>query len=324
MPAERLVSLLLLLQLGRSWTADELAARLETSRRSIHRDIKALRAAGVPVAAVRGPGGGFRLPGGYRSRLPLSEGEVSALLVGFPAAATALGLDERLLEARLKLIGSLAVDLRERARQAAQVIHVDEPPWFHSGETPQFLHDVAAATVSRRRIIVEYRAGRGGVDSHRLDPLGLVLKAGVWYLVGRAAAETRVYRVSRIAALELTDEGFPPPRGFDLAAVWAQARDEFESTRPRLDVTIRVDRSELKTLRRAVDWSVRPAVGAGRPVGDERVELVLQFERLEFAFADLIKLAGAVEVISPGELRERLADAGRSLVATYATPAGMV
>jgi predicted DNA-binding transcriptional regulator YafY len=326
MPAERLVSLLLLLQLGRTWTADELAARLDTSRRSIQRDIKALRAAGVPVAAARGPGGGFRLPGGYRSRLPLSEGEVSALLVGVPAAATALGLDERLLEARLKLIGSLAVEMRERARQAAQVIHVDEPAWFHTGETPRFLHDVAAATVSRRRIVVEYHAGRGGVDSHLLDPLGLVLKAGVWYLVGRAAAETRIYRVSRIAALEPTAEGFSHPRGFDLAAAWAQARDEFESTRPRLDVTIRLHPSELETLRRAVDWSVRPSVGAGHPVaGEERVELILQFERLEFAFADLIKLAGAVEVVAPRELRQRLADAGRSLVATHAeSPVGMV
>jgi len=88
-----------------------------------------------------------------------------------------------------------------------------------------------------------------------------------------------------------------------------QARDEFESTRPRLNVTIRLHSSELETLRRAVDWSVRPSVGAGRPAaGEERVELILQFERLEFAFAELIKLAGAVEVVAPRELRQRLAD----------------
>jgi predicted DNA-binding transcriptional regulator YafY len=312
------VSLLLLLQLGRSWTAEQLAQRLRTSRRSVHRDIEALREAGVPVIAMRGPGGGFRLPDGYRSRLPLTEQEVAALLVGAPGAAGALGLDALLLDARLKLIGFLSADLRERAARAAQLVHVDEPPWFHGSDEPPFLRQVAAAAADRRRIAIEYEPGRGGTAARVLDPLGLVLKAGVWYLVGRSAEETHVYRFSRISALETSDETFVLPPGFDLAAFWARARDEFESTRPRVDVTVRLDRAALPALRRAVDWSVRPAVGRGRRVdGDYRVELVLPFERLDYAYADLIKLAGAVEVVAPPELRERFSAAGLSLMTTY-------
>lgn len=107
MRVQRLVSLLLLLQLGRNWSAAELARRLQTSRRSIHRDIDALRSAGVPIVAARGPGGGFRLREGYRSRLPLSEEEAAALLLVAPRAARALGLDALLLEARLKVLGGL-------------------------------------------------------------------------------------------------------------------------------------------------------------------------------------------------------------------------
>jgi predicted DNA-binding transcriptional regulator YafY len=317
--AQRLVSLLLLLQLGRSWTAEELAQRLRTSRRSVHRDIDALREAGVPVAAARGPGGGFRLPDGYRSRLPLSEEEVAALLIGAPGAAGALGLDALLLDARLKLIGSLSADLRERAARAGQLVHVDEPPWFHGSDEPPFLRQIAEAVADSRRLLVDYQAGRGGAATRVLDPLGLVLKAGVWYLVGRSVDETRVYRASRISALELSDETFVPPSDFDLPAYWAQARDAFESTRPRVDVTIRLKRATLPVLRRAVDWSVRPAVREGRRVrGDGRVELVVPFERLDSAYADLIKLAGAIEVVAPAELRQRLAAAGRSLAATYA------
>ena len=319
MRAQRLISLLLLLQLGRSWTADQLAQRLRISRRSVHRDIEALREAGVPVIATRGPGGGFRLPDGYRSRLPLTEQEVAALLVGAPGAAGALGLDALLLDARLKLIGSLSADLRERAARAAQLVHVDEPPWFHGSDEPPFLRQAAAAAADRRRIAIEYKAGRGGTAARVLDPLGLILKAGAWYLVGRSAEETRVYRVSRISALKTSDETFVLPPGFELAAFWSRARDEFESTRPRVDVTVRLDRAALPALRRAVDSSVRPAVGSGRRVdGDYRVELVLPFERLDYAYADLIKLAGAVEVVAPAELRERLAAAGLSLVTTYA------
>ncbi len=107
---------------------------------------------------------------------------------------------------------------------------------------------------------------------------------------------------------------------FDLPSFWARARDEFESSRPRVDVTVRLEYAALPALRRAVDWTVRPAVAAGRPVEGEgeRVELVLPFERLEYAYEDLVKLAGAVEVMALGELREQLAAAGRSLVTTYA------
>jgi predicted DNA-binding transcriptional regulator YafY len=322
--ARRLVTLLLLLQLGRSWTADELARRLGTSRRSVHRDIEVLRGAGIPIVATRGPAGGFRLPDAYRTRLPLTEQEATALLVGAPGAASALGLDALLLDARLKLIGSLAADLRERAGRAAQLIHVDDPQWFHASDEPPFLRPVAAAAADRRRLVVEYHAGRGGVAPRVLDPLGLVLKAGVWYLLGRSDDETRIYRVSRISDVDATGETFTPPPDFDLAAYWAHARHEFESSRPRIDVTVRLARGMLPALRQAVDWTVRPTVGEGQLIDGERVELVLPFERLDYAYADLVKLAGAVEVVSPAELRERLADAGRSLVATYAETAEAV
>ena len=317
MRARRLVTLLLLLQLGRSWTAAELARRLETSPRTVHRDIAALRDAGVPVVAARGTGGGFRLPEGYRSRLPLSEQEVAALLVGARGAASALGLDALLLDARLKLIASLSADLRERADRAAQLVHIDEPPWFHTTDEPPFLRQVAAAAAERHRFSLDYQAGRGGAVSCDVDPLGLVLKAGVWYLAGCSEGEIRIYRVSRIAALEDTGETFVPPPGFDLASFWARARDEFELSRPRVEVTVRLDGSDLPALRRAVDWTVRPAVGDGKATEDARVELTLAFERLDYAYTDLVKLAGAVEVMAPVELRERLAATGRSLVARY-------
>jgi predicted DNA-binding transcriptional regulator YafY len=315
--ARRLVTLLLLLQTGRGWTAAELADRLETSARTIHRDIADLREAGVPVSGARGPRGGFRLPGGYRGRVPLTEEEVAALLVGAPGAAGALGLEGMVLEARLKLIGSLSTGSRERIGWTAEVIHVDEPPWFRSSDEPRLLQELALAAADRRRIEVDYRAGRGGSMSRVLDPLGLVLKAGVWYLIGRSEEEeSRIYRVSRVAALTTLDEEFKPPPGFELAAFWASARDQFERSRPSVGVTVRLARSSLPALRRAVDRTVRPSVRVGPSTG-EAVELVLPFERLEYAFADLIKLAGAVEVLAPAELRERMAAAAGSLAATY-------
>ena len=315
--ARRLVSLLLLLQLGRRWTAAELAAQLGTSVRTIHRDVEALGEAGVPVHGERGPGGGFTLPASYRSRLPLSADEARALLIGAPGAAGALGLGALLLDARRKLLASLPSDLRQAASQAQALFHVDEPRWFSRSDDSPFLVELANAASEQRRVVVEYRR-RDQVDARTLDPLGLVLKAGVWYMVARSDDETRIYRVSRLLTAIVTDEAFERPPQFDLVAIWERSRDDFETSRPRIDVVVRVERGDVRGLREAIDWSVRPAVDAGGVDSDDGcVEFLLPFERLESAYADLVKLGGAVEVREPSELRERLARTGRELVARY-------
>ena len=97
MRATRLVSLLLLLQLRGQLTAAELADHFEVSIRTIHRDVEALGAAGVPVEAVRGPAGGYRLAGGYRTKLTgLTAAEAETLFVA-PAPAAELGLQRHLV-----------------------------------------------------------------------------------------------------------------------------------------------------------------------------------------------------------------------------------
>jgi predicted DNA-binding transcriptional regulator YafY len=317
MRARRLVSLLLLLQLGCRWTAAELAAQLGTSVRTVHRDVGALAEAGVPVHAQCGPGGGFTLPTSYRSRLPLSLEEAQALLIGGPGAADALGLGALLLDARRKLLASLPTELRRAASQAQALSHVDEPRWFSRADASPFLAELASAASDRRRVLVEHRR-HDQVDTRMLDPLGLVLKAGVWYLAASSDGETRIYRVSRLLRVTVTDEVFQRPARFDLVAFWERSRDEFETSRPRVDVVVRVERGDVPALRGAIDWSVRPAVDdGGVEIGGGRLEFLLPFERLESAYADLVKLGGAVEVREPNELRERLAQTGRELVARY-------
>jgi predicted DNA-binding transcriptional regulator YafY len=317
MRARRLISLLLLLQLGRRWTAAEFAARLGSSVRTVHRDIGALMEAGVPVRAERGPGGGFTLSPNYRARLPLSVDEVQALLLGAPSAARALGLGALLLDGQLKLLGSLPPDLRRAAARARELFHVDEPRWFNRTDESPFLLELASASSEQRRIHVAYgRTGR--LVSEILEPLGLVLKAGVWYLAARTGEALRIYRVSRIASLTSTDQRFSRPSDFDLVSFWDKAREEFETSRPRLDVILLIDPADIPALRAAIDWTVRAALDQGViETPDGRVEVSLPFERLEYAYADLVKLGGAVEVVEPLELRTRLALTGRELVIRY-------
>jgi predicted DNA-binding transcriptional regulator YafY len=304
--ASRLVSFLLLLQARGQLTAAELAERLEVSERTVQRDAQALAAAGVPIASVRGPAGGYRLERGYRTRLTgLDAVEAEALFVG-PAAE--LGLGRELAAARLKLLASLPAELQERASRAAQLFHVDARGWFREEDRVPHLPVVAAALWRGRRLDMRYREG-ATVVSRRVDPLGLVLKAGVWYLLARRRGEERVYRVSRIVTAGERSEDCERDADFDLAAAWSSRSEAFERShaRPEVDVTVRVPRSEVRYLRGA------------RVVEDgERPTVVAQFEGLDQAFRSLLAWGPDVEVLEPPELRARIARAVAETAALYA------
>lgn len=304
MRASRLVSFLLLLQARGQLTATELAERLEVSERTVQRDAQALAAAGVPIASVRGPAGGYRLERGYRTKLTgLDAMEAEALFVG-PAAE--LGLGRELAAARLKLLASLPAELQERASRAAQLFHVDARGWFREEDRVPHLPVVAGALWRGRRLDMRYREG-GAVVSRRLDPLGLVLKAGVWYLLARRRGEERVYRVSRIVSAHERAEECARDPDFDLAATWASRSEAFEQRFAQVEVTLRVPRSEVRYLRgaRVVEDGERPTVAA-------------QFEGLDQAFRTLLAWGPDAEVLEPPELRARVARAVAEAAALYA------
>jgi predicted DNA-binding transcriptional regulator YafY len=302
--ASRLVSFLLVLQTRGQLTAEELADRLEVSERTVQRDAQALASAGVPIVSVRGPAGGYRLERGYRTRLTgLDATEAEALFVG-PAAE--LGLGRELTAARLKLLASLPEELQDRAGRAAQLFHVDMRGWFREEDRVPHLPTIAGALWRGRRLDIRYREGTI-VVARRLDPLGLILKAGVWYLLARRRGEERVYRVSRIAsARERGDPSVRPP-DFDLAATWASRSEAFERGRPQVEVTVRVPRSQMRYLR-----------GARVVEDDDRPTVVARFDGLDHAYRALLAYGPEAEVLAPAELRSRIAHAAEETAALYA------
>lgn len=291
MRATRLVSLLLLLQTRGLLTAAELAERLEVSVRTVHRDIESLAAAGVPVEAVRGPAGGYRLPGGYRTRLTgLTADEAEALFAaGMPGPAAELGLGGELAAARLKVLAAMPQELQERATRAQRLFHLDTRGWFREEDRVPQLPQLAAALWQGCRIRIRYREGRRVVQ-RTLDPLGLVVKGGAWYLVAHRSAGMRVYRVSRVVSVRQLGEELRRPRGFDLAGYWEHWSREFEEGRPRVEVSVR-DRE-----------------------GNERV---FAYEDLGDAYRALLHRGRELEVIAPAELRDRIATTVQELAAVY-------
>jgi predicted DNA-binding transcriptional regulator YafY len=306
MRASRLVSLLLLLQTRGRLTAAELAERLEVSTRTIHRDIAALAEAGVPVEAVRGSIGGYRLAGGYRTRLTgLTGDEAEALFAaGLTGPAAELGLGGELAAARLKVLAALPEELQERASRAQRLFHLDTRGWFRAEDRVPHLSALSAAVWRGCRVRLRYREG-GRIVQRTVDPLGLVLKGGAWYLVARRSAGMRVYRVSRVASVRQLADDFERPAGFELGSFWEQWLREFEQGLAKVEVVV------------AVDDNLRRFLPRDQRVGDDgRVRVF--FESLGEAERELLPLGAGLEVVAPVELRERVAATARDVAALYA------
>ncbi|MFI7392165.1 helix-turn-helix transcriptional regulator [Streptomyces tendae] len=320
MRAARLIKMVLLLQSRPTMTAAELARELEVSERTVTRDAQALSEAGVPVYAERGRAGGYRLVGGYRTRLTgLARGEAEALfLSGVPGALREMGLEDAASAARLKVSAALLPSLRDASRTAAQRFHLDAPNWFREPETPELLPAVADAVWDDRRVAARYRRGTEEVVRD-LEPYGLVLKAGVWYVCARVTGPPgdgpfRVYRIDRFTAVEAGEERFTRDDDFDLPAFWAERAEQFARSILRAEVVVRLSERGVRTLPYAVDApTAREALAAaGAPDKDGRLTVTLPVESEDVAHTQLRALGPEVEVLAPASLRGRFArDAGR-------------
>ncbi|WP_329104832.1 YafY family transcriptional regulator [Micromonospora sp. NBC_01699] len=322
MRVARLISLVLLLQSREGMTATELARELEVSERTVYRDVLALGAAGVPVYADRGRAGGYRLLGGYRTRLTgLSRAEAEALfLSGLPGPVDEMGLAEPVAAARLKVLAALPPPLRDAARRSGQRFHLDVPGWFGTADPPPLLTDLARAVWQDR--VVELRYRRDREVARTVQPYGLVLKGGVWYLVGRVGDDHRTYRVDRVTHVEVTTAGFDRDETFDLAGFWSAGVIEFVRAMFPDKITVRLSPAGLRALRYVIEPpAAQDALDdAGEPDGQGRVVTRLPIESLDIAYSLLLRFGPEVEVLDPPSLRARLADAAARLTALYRDP----
>ncbi|GED87431.1 YafY family protein [Streptomyces sp. 6-11-2] len=326
MRAARLIKMVLLLQSRPAMTAAELARELEVSERTVTRDAQALSEAGVPVYADRGRAGGYRLVGGYRTRLTgLDRGEAEALfLSGVPGALREMGLQDAASAARLKVSAALLPSLRDASRTAAQRFHLDAPDWFREPRTPELLPAVAEAVWDDRRITARYRRGEEEV-ARELEPYGLVLKAGGWYLCARVVGpgSFRVYRVDRFSAVDAgAGKRFERDDDFDLPAFWEERAAQFARSVLRAEVVVRLSEEGLRRLPHAVGpvpaRAALEAVGAaaGRD-GNGWVTVTLPVESEEVAHTQLTALGPEVEVLAPEALRARFTRDADRLAALY-------
>jgi predicted DNA-binding transcriptional regulator YafY len=315
MRADRLLSILLLLQAHGLMPARALAERLEVSERTVHRDMEALAMAGVPVYAEKGRRGGWTLVDTYRTDLTgLTEAELRSLVIASaPGVLADLGLGEAADRALIKLLAGLPEARRTAAESARGYLHVDPSGWRRADEAAPFLGTLELALRTGRRIAMTYeRAYDQSVVERHANPLGLVAKGSVWYLAATVDGKARTYRASRIRAVTILDEPVERPDGFDLATFWAASSAEFRAALPVHRIVLRVAPEAMGRVR--LGWRFATVESESDPDDEGWIRCTIRADSEDIALECALTLIGQAEVIEPEALRAKALASARTLL----------
>ena len=320
----------MLLETRGRMSAQALADALEVSVRTLYRDVDQLSAAGVPIYAERGRNGGFALLPGWKTTLTgLTPSEAQAVVLsGLPGPAQDLGLGGDVEGARLKLLAALPASWREDAQRVSARLHLDPVDWYRESDPTPHLPTVAAAVWNGHQVAMRYESWADTVQ-RTVSPLGLVLKAGVWYLVAlpmdkpvKGEGGPRTYRVSNILAAQALDAPVRRPARFDLPGYWAQSIRRFEAGLHTGTADLLATPAGLKglaALSSAVARAVAaaPQVASSRRRRDGRVAVTIPIESVAHASGQLLRHSPEVEVLRPAALRRALVDRLRATARLY-------
>ena len=321
MRADRLLSILLLLQAHGRMTTRELAKRLGVTQRTILRDMDALGTAGIPVTSERGASGGWMLVEDYRTDLTgLNPPEVQVLALTRPDRILAdLGLDQAAEAAFIKLLAALPSIGRRDAENMRQRIYVDVTGWQRYEEAIPCLPVLQEAIWQDHKVELAYRRSDNSIVERLIDPLGLVARGSVWYLVAVADGDIRTYRVSRIQSAHLINQSYTRPKGFDLATYWEQSKVEYQANLPHYPAILCTTPDQIQRMRYA--WRFA-RIGEIEPFDSPdtslQVRVHVMFEEIDGACEYVLGFGSKVVVLEPRELREKVIGQARDIVTRYA------
>ena len=319
MRADRLISILILLQTRGKLTARDLASQLEVSERTIYRDMDALSAAGIPVYCERGPGGGCALLESYRTNLTgLTRDEVRALfMLSIPAPLQQLGVDQDLRAALRKLTASLPEIMRPEGSRSRARIHLDSTAWVQADQSALHLGTIQKALWTDQYLDLTYHLAFGAQTTHRVAPYGLVAKENQWHLVFARQDSLLVKKVSDVMDARLSGKTFSMPADFNLVEFWSEWTLQRESNRPQFLVQVRISPLLLEALL----FFKNPILPEDfiKPRLDDKgwYPLTISFDNFEQARKRLLNFGGGVEILAPTALRESVIDFARQTLSVY-------
>lgn len=321
MRADRLLSMLMLLQTRGRLTAHQLAIELEVSERTIYRDVTALNSAGVSIYTEGGHGGGISLVESYRTDLTgLRPEEAQAIsMLNIPEPLIRLGVGQELKAALLKLSAAVPPSVREKQAQARHRIHLDATWWFQPEEPMPCLQIIQQAVWQDRLLKINYRGDFDTIGEQVVEPYGLVAKASIWYLVFSCEGHIRARRVSWIVSTIMLTQSFERPLDFNLADFWQKWCADYENDRPHYEVHALVSPSLAPRLPQILRGNQLDILNTPPAMKRDNWQVItLSFENFENARTRILSFGGAIEVLEPLALRRSVADYAQQIQALYA------
>lgn len=318
MRADRLISIMILLQNNLKMTSKELASELQVSERTILRDMDALSVSGVPIVAERGKAGGWRLMDHFRSQLSgLKLEDMKALFI-LPSEKILedLGVQTYGLDIRQKLLASLPSSTRTEARHYLEKIYIDTGTWKPSNENNRALIAVQQALWEDKKLNIMYQQANSVCSNRVVSPLGLVAKGSAWYLVAlNDNGEYRNFRLSRILHAEVAHEGFTRPEHFNLTEYWKQSKLDFTESLPSFKVEVLAHPTIIGRVT-FTDKFVEK-VAADAQLDDRTVPMTLNFNTEEEAIAYILGFGGAMKIVQPEYLIEQVVQQAKTVIEMY-------
>ncbi|GIN23303.1 helix-turn-helix transcriptional regulator [Siminovitchia fordii] len=317
MRADRLITIILLLQNNEKLTTKALANELEVTERTIHRDMEALSRTGIPVFAKRGKNGGWSLLEGYRTNITgLKDNEIKSLFIS-PSihVLNDLGLTTEWSKARQKLIASIPSFLQKNANDVWNRIHVDTSTWRQSTEKIEFFKILQQAIWNERKLQMKYERADGKIVERVVDPLGLVAKGSTWYLIASSNEEFRNYRASRIESALMTAEKFSRPEDFNLSQYWDNSKQKFIKSLPRYEVNVEISPS----IAQRIGFTGRfvQTLEINSPLENGWIPVKLCFDTEQEAIEYILGFGNQIRIVHPITLRQIIYDMARAIVDFY-------
>lgn len=306
MRMHRLIAILLLLESRGKMKAQALAEALETSVRSIYRDIDTLCEAGVPIQTSTGPGGGIQLMEGYTVQVnQFHMDEMMQLYLTGMGIYTgrSSSLSMQLKNTLMKLEKQLPAAYRHDIQKVKERFYFDDTPWWDSPKSMPCLEQLRSAVLRSNRLSIQYMKVSGEHSTRTISPYGLIVKQMDWYVVAYCehAGEIRIFKCERILSSQPTGDEFTIPHDFHLEQFW-KARDiSFKQQRraeERYIVTVKIQSNQQRILD---NWEVIRLEQVG-------VDLVADINMYseEQANSLVMKILGEAEVLSPTRLRHKI------------------
>ncbi|OWR28738.1 transcriptional regulator [Saccharibacillus sp. O23] len=323
MRGDRLLKIVLLLQSRGRMSTRELAEELEVTARTVSRDLEALGQSGIPIVAYRGRFGGWSLMEGYRSGLTgMTPDETAALLLRASSGPLDdVGLGVHYETALQKLRAAYPEPERRTAEFVRRRLLIDESDWNGSRSgVPEALSVCQEAIWAEKRLLFEYAKQPGGTRRVRsVEPLGLVVKQGVWYLAAQDGETVKTFRVSKMEAARASDDFFRYPESFELSAYWAEFVRTFPAHLPRYETELTANEEALRALREERFAHIRRC----ERISDGEYAVRADLETPEFAQRFVLGLGTSVRVLEPAELASAVAEQASRVTERYRAEAGM-